>query len=44
MIESKLSECCDAPVYAYNSKWKAGYCSKCKEFNSVKEQELEEKE
>ena len=38
----KYSECCDAEVYAYNKKWKAGRCSECKEYNSVKELEEEE--
>ena len=43
MIKHKLSECCNAPVYAYNNKWKAGHCSKCKTFNSVKQEKMVKK-
>jgi hypothetical protein len=41
MIENIVSECCEAEVYAYNKRFRAGTCSKCKEYNSAKELELE---
>ena len=35
-MEEMLSECCEAPVFAYEKNWDAGVCSECKHVNSVK--------
>ena len=40
-MEDMLSECCEAPVFAYEKIWDAGVCSECKHVNSVKREKEE---